>query len=277
MDYIRFKPSVKPLHEETDKDLYFVYSAEDFLVKKVDDELDIPTYEDLKDKDFEIVNKQCMGSYNGVNCFSVEVLDEIEKEMDKLICMTLMECATDMDEDHYLLATKGKLLSNWQRRNRFCGVCGSKMYHKDSFDERSMICHRCSSPTWPRTSPAILVAVTKGDEILLVNAHNYPKDIYSVVAGFVDYGETFEDSVKREVLEEVGIRIKNIEYFGSKPWPFPNSMMVAYKAEYESGDIHIDESEIRSAGWYSRDNMPKLFENKNSIACDLIRDFLDNK
>jgi NAD+ diphosphatase len=118
-------------------------------------------------------------------------------------------------------------------------------------------------------SPAIIVAVVKDKKILLARASRFPYEMYSVLAGFVEPGESLEACVKREVREEVGIEVKNIRYFGNQPWPFPNSLMVAFTADYAAGEIRIDETEIVDAGWFSANNFP-LIPSKISIARHLI-------
>lgn len=121
----------------------------------------------------------------------------------------------------------------------------------------------------PRISPAIIVAITRGREILLAKGINFQGDFYSVLAGFVEPGETFEECVQREVGEEVGLKVKNIKYFGSQPWPFPDSLMVGFTAEYASGNINIDEKEILDAEWFTAEQLP-LIPGVGSIARRLI-------
>jgi NAD+ diphosphatase len=111
---------------------------------------------------------------------------------------------------------------------------------------------------YPRLSPAIIVAVVRGEQILLAHSPRFPEDFYSVLAGFVEPGETLEDCVRREVFEEVGISVKNIRYFGSQPWPFPDSLMLGFTAEYADGEIKEDGVEISHADWFSPDRLPQL-------------------
>jgi len=127
---------------------------------------------------------------------------------------------------------------------------------------------------FPRISPAIIVAVLKGKEILLARAHRFPPRLYSVIAGFVEPGETLEECVRREVKEEVGIEVENICYFGSQSWPFPNSLMVAFTADYANGKITIDETETIDAGWFTAHNLPPI-PDKVSISRRLIDWFVE--
>ena len=141
-------------------------------------------------------------------------------------------------------------------------------------NERAKICPQCRHICFPRISPAIIVAVLNKHHILLAHANHFPPGLYSVLAGFVEPRETFEECVQREVLEEVGIVVKNISYFGSRPWPFPNSLMVAFTADYAGGRIAIDGTEIVDAGWFTAGNQPRV-PDKISIARQLIDWFVE--
>ncbi len=165
-------------------------------------------------------------------------------------------------------------LVNWLKNNKFCGCCGGKM--KLSSDELVMKCTDCGSLVYPRLSPAMIVAVVKDHKILLAHSNRFPAGRYSVLAGFVEPGETLEGCVKREVKEEVGIEVKNIQYFGSQPWPFPDSLMVAFTAEYSSGELTIDNNEILAADWYSPGDFPNL-PGSESIARRLIDWFVSKE
>jgi NAD+ diphosphatase len=123
-------------------------------------------------------------------------------------------------------------------------------------------------------SPAIIVAVVRGRTILLGHAARFPGAMYSVLAGFVEPGESLEDCVRREVKEETGVKVKDIRYFGSQPWPFPNSLMVGFTAEYAGGEITMDEKEIVDARWFTADSLPTI-PDKISIARKLIDWFVE--
>ncbi|PKL59851.1 MAG: NAD(+) diphosphatase, partial [Methanomicrobiales archaeon HGW-Methanomicrobiales-4] len=153
----------------------------------------------------------------------------------------------------------------------FCGRCGVENRMKE--DEFAKICPFCGLITFPRLSPAIIVRITDGDRILLARSPQFPSGMYSVIAGFVEPGESLEATIHREVFEEVGVRVSDLRYFGSQPWPFPDSLMIGFTARYLSGEIRCDGVEIEDARWFTRDHMPDL-PGPLSISRALIEDFL---
>ena len=126
-------------------------------------------------------------------------------------------------------------------------------------------CTNCGKEVWPQLATAIIVLVSRGDEVLLVHARNFASDFSGLVPGFVETGETLEQAVHREVREETGVTITNLRYFGSQPWPYPCGLMVGFTADYVSGDIHLQRSELSRGGWFRRDHLPTIPE-KLSIA-----------
>lgn len=271
-EYINFEPSVISLYDKRNKDYWFIFKNNKLMVCKKKENFILPRLEDINSLDISLYNIQCMGAYDGYNCHCGEIIDEIHQ--DNFDFMDLRDFSTSVDEDIFLLGAKAQLLLNWLKSNQYCGKCGSKMYQKDSKSERAMVCSNCGNTTWPRTSPAIIVAVTKGDKLLLAHNKQFPNRMYSVLAGFVEYGETFEQCVKREVFEEVEIKVKNIKYFGSQPWPFPNSMMIGYTAEYADGKIKVDGEEIVHANWFSKEEIPGKYRKSISIGSELIEWFV---
>ncbi|MEA4952359.1 MAG: NAD(+) diphosphatase [Aminivibrio sp.] len=147
-------------------------------------------------------------------------------------------------------------MMDWKRNSRFCPRCGAPMNLADS--DRAYGCPECSYMAYPILSPAVIVAVTRDDRLLLARSPHFPKGRYSVLAGFVEPGESLEETVEREIFEEVGIRIKNIAYFGSQPWPFPHSLMLGFTAEWAGGELTPDGKEIEDAGWFTARTMPEI-------------------
>ncbi len=161
-----------------------------------------------------------------------------------------------LPEQLLALAGRASQIVEWDRSHRFCGACGTPT--RDKGGERAKECPACGLVAYPRVSPAMMVLVTRGSELLLARAHRFPQAMFSALAGFVEPGESIEDCVHREVFEEVGMRIEPPVYFDSQPWPFPHSLMIAYTAEYAGGDIRVDGAEIAEARWFHVDALPDL-------------------
>ena len=173
----------------------------------------------------------------------------------------------------YQKAGKCAELLYWDANTRYCGVCGGPMAFHTDISKR---CTQCGKEVWPQVAPAVIALIHKGpDEVLLARGRNFRSDFYGLIAGFVETGETLEEAIKREALEETGIHIKNVRYFDSQPWPYPSGVMVGFNADYDSGEIHVQKEELKQAGWFHRDNLPKLPE-KLSIARRLIDDWVEN-
>ena len=175
-----------------------------------------------------------------------------------------------LSQHDYLKAGKCHELLYWDQNTRYCGVCGAPMRMDTDISKK---CTQCGKEVWPQLAIAVIVLIHKGDEVLLVNARNFRTHFYGLVAGFVETGETLEQAVEREVMEEVGLRIKNIRYFDSQPWPYPSGLMVGFNADYDSGELHVQRDELRKAAWFHRDHLPQLPE-KLSIARKLIDNWL---
>jgi NAD+ diphosphatase len=174
----------------------------------------------------------------------------------------------------WALAGRAVQIVEWSRTHRYCGRCGTPTELVPG--ERAMACPACSLRAYPRLSPAVIMLVHNGDELLLARGRLFPVPMYSALAGFVEPGESIEEAVRREVAEEVGVDIGRLDYFGSQPWPFPNSLMLGFFAEYVGGDIVIDETEIVDANWYRYDQLPNV-PGEISIASKLIRAYCESR
>lgn len=144
----------------------------------------------------------------------------------------------------------------WDKNHQYCSQCGGEL--QKNLDLLEKQCVVCGLTAYPNLSPAIMVLIQRGKDILLARSPHFAPGMYAAIAGFVDIGETAEAAVHREVQEEVGLQITDLEYFGSQSWPFPNSFMIAYKAQYLSGEIHMDPIEIEDAQWFNLNNLPSL-------------------
>jgi NAD+ diphosphatase len=160
------------------------------------------------------------------------------------------------DAAEYALAGRAMQLIHWDRSNQYCGFCGNPTFPREQ--ERCRECKACGHLAFPKQSMAVLALVRKGNQILLARGHQFPEPFFSALAGFVDPGETLEQCVMREVFEEVGIKVKNVRYFGSQPWPLSQSFMIGFSCEWQEGEIQIDPVEIAEAAWFDRSNLPRL-------------------
>ena len=162
-------------------------------------------------------------------------------------------------------------LAHWESQNRFCGKCGHPMTRGEK--ERSVVCPKCGNVVYPRISPVVIVAVRNGDKLLMAHNIDNPNPRLFLISGFVEIGESLEQAVHREVLEEAGIKVKNIRYFGSQPWPFSDSLIAGFTAELDGDDtIHMQEAELSEATWVHREDIPE-YETDVSISCCLIENF----
>ncbi len=174
-----------------------------------------------------------------------------------------------IDDGLLAVAGRGYQIAEWARTHRFCGACGTPTAHVAG--ERCMRCPACSHMAYPRISPAMMVLIKHDNAVLLARHTNSPTRFFTALAGFLEAGESIEDAVHREVFEEVGLKVRDVTYFGSQPWPFPHSLMIAFTAEYVSGDIVIDEAEIAEAYWFGpNDPFPHVPPRGLSIAGHLI-------
>jgi NAD+ diphosphatase len=170
--------------------------------------------------------------------------------------MNLRLLAAVVDANLFGIVGRAMHTCDWLTTSRFCGRCGTATKRHDG--ERSMLCPSCGLTVYPRISPAIITLVRKGDLALLASNAKFPSAFYSTLAGFAEIGESLEETLVREVREEVGIVVKDVRYFGSQPWPFPNSLMIAFTAEWESGEIAVDPSELSDAKWFRADDLPMI-------------------
>lgn len=158
-------------------------------------------------------------------------------------------------EDQLVLISRALQLLTWKKRHRFCGQCGQKM--NTSPQQSALVCSQCNAIDYPSISPCMMCLIVREDECLLAHHQRHPEGMYSTLAGFVEAGESLEQTLHREVFEEVGVRVSKLEYFNSQTWPFPHQLMVGFFATYESGDIVVDGEEILEAQWFHYRHLPQ--------------------
>ena len=258
----------KSIYEDYDINFSDTYTSTDayYLVFNENRELLLKNKELITDiSDLKINFSLYIGKYKNKDCFAVN--SDFKKGFD-------LREVYEFNKDIYLIATKAVLVNDWYISHQFCGKCGAKT----QVDEKDMMlkCPECGQVHYPRIAPAIIVAIRNGDKLLMAQ-HSYHETIrYALIAGFVEPGESIEEAVHREVSEEVGIKIKNLKYLKSQSWPFPNSLMLGFEAEYESGDIKVDGDEIVKAKWFKKDEIIR-YSSDISISDWLIQEFINNQ
>ncbi len=211
-----------------------------------------------------------LGRLNGHPCYTVEIAPETNPP-EGMAFLGLRQVYERLEEDLFWVAGRAVQIIDWDRTHCFCGRCGISLKLRER--ERAKECPQCGLLYFPRLAPAVIVLVERGDELLMARSRHFAPGVYSVLAGFVEPGETLEEAVDREVFEETAIQVKDIRYFGSQPWPFPHSLMIGFTATYESGEISINDEEIEDAGWFTADRLPGR-PGKISIARQLIEWFI---
>ncbi|WP_298939745.1 NAD(+) diphosphatase [uncultured Psychromonas sp.] len=213
-------------------------------------------------------NKRLLGSYNNYPCYLVEVASSLDMGLGEYVSLrSLLGKAHDL---LFEMAGRAFQIALFYKTHRYCGQCGKPMQEIDW--EIAMKCYHCQHRAYPRVSPCIIVAIRKHKKILLALHNRHQKDnypVYTTLAGFTEAGETLEACVEREVFEEVGLKVKNIQYVTSQPWPFPHSLMMGFTADYASGEINIQPNELIEANWYDIDDLP-LIPKHGTIARKLI-------
>lgn len=210
-----------------------------------------------------------IGTLNGVPCLGIPF-----PETGNWDTRPLRAVMFKLDEATVCAICRAKELMFWRKRKNFCGTCGREL--TDSATDIARICPVCQERYYPQIAPAVITAVLKDGKLLLAHNRNFTSGVHSLIAGFVESGETLEQAVAREIWEETSIKVKNIRYYASQPWPFPNSIMLGFVAEYESGDLKPDGVELEHAAWFSADHLP-LLPDHGSIARKIIDDFINNK
>ncbi|WP_322803289.1 NAD(+) diphosphatase [Vibrio alfacsensis] len=196
-------------------------------------------------------------------------LSELEQDFP----LTSLRDCLHFPEPMFLLLSKAIQYGHMTQSMRFCPQCGGRNFLNNN--QLAMQCGECRTLHYPRIFPCIIVAVRRDEQILLAQHPRHRNGMYTVIAGFLEVGETLEECVAREVHEETGVNVKNIRYFGSQPWAFPSSMMMAFLADYESGELNPDYTELSDAQWFGVDEMPPVAP-KGTIARALIEQTLQD-
>ncbi len=256
-----------PPEAVSDDALCFVFMGRKMLLRRNGEtSIRVPRPDDLRGLRMKAADRTFLGTLDETPCWAVDFV-ELGNLPEGLALQELRPLLDELPTDQVALASRAAQLLHWRRIHRRCGSCGRPT--RDAAQGSGRHCPRCGLTVFPRLSPAIIVAVLKEGRILLARSPRFPKGMYSLLAGFVEPGESLEECVQREVREEVGIEVGDLHYCASQSWPFPDSLMVGFIAEYARGELRVDGDEIEDARWYSSDNLPRL-PSKASIARRLI-------
>ncbi|MFK7932776.1 MAG: NAD(+) diphosphatase [Saprospiraceae bacterium] len=264
------KLTLPPKGTENDRAYWFIYQKRDIVLYIWDHKMHIPRADHFPDINGKPLHQFYLGKLHDMNCYAVEIADETRLPEDfKAVNLRLLY--DQLGDDIFFTAGYGYQMIHWNRTSKYCGRCG----HENALqkNETAKKCPNCSLVLYPRISPAVIMSVIKDDKILLAHNARGKRGFYSVLAGFVEPGETLEDCVRREIKEEVNLEVKNIRYFGSQPWPFPDSLMIGFISEYASGEVILEEEELDDYGWFTKDNLPEI-PSKISISRALIDDWI---
>ena len=275
--FASFLPGVQPPAGAGGASYWFVIQNGRILVAKsgeaVEVPVEVPFTADLRDLGLHPQRTAFIGMAAGKSCFAAEV-PETDSAPQGWSFEAMRSLFTIVPEDLFRVAGRATQVLDWDRTHAFCGRCGTPTAVKPG--EWARECPSCGLVSYPRISPAVIVAVVREERILLARAQRFAPGMYSVLAGFVEPGETLEECVHREVKEEAGIEVRNVRYFSSQPWPFPNSLMVAFTAEHAAGEIAIDPVELAEAGWYAADALPRI-PDRITVARKLIDWFVESR
>ncbi len=264
----RFVPGHDAPARPRDTALLFAARGLELLVAEREGSVHIPTGAELPALAAEA---HFLGTLEGdVDCYAVALPPGTEPPTGMKL-VPARGLYNRLDEGLFGIAGRALAIAEWDITHRFCGRCGQPTVLVPG--ERARRCPSCRTPFYPRIAPAVIVLITRGDSMLLARNVTFPEPFFSTLAGFVDPGESLEETVVREVKEEVGLDLKNLRYFGSQPWPFGRSLMVGFTAEYAGGDIRVDGQEIVEASWFTPDNLPRI-PPRLSIARQLIDAFI---
>ncbi len=234
---------------------WFVLNDDSVLVREHDGQVEVPFARSLADLGIDASEPHYLGRVGDHACLAAPLASDWTPPAG-FAREGLRGLYGRIDDDLFAIAGRASQVVTWDRTHRFCGRCGAPTVPLDT--ERARQCPVCGLTAYPRISPCVIVLITRDAEVLLARGRNFPAGRYSTPAGFVELGETLEETVVREVREEVGVEVENIRYFGSQPWPFPHQIMIGFTCTWKSGEICIDPQEIADAQWFTRGSMPQI-------------------
>jgi NAD+ diphosphatase len=249
-----------------------VVKGEDLLIDSVSQNLALIDNDQYKWSGMAVKTEHFIGYLDNNSLYALELDNEslLIPETSLKPFRTLLGIIPDA---YFGICSRSIQLVEWNRKNKYCGTCGSEI--SLHLVEKAMFCKDCNNLIYPRISPCIIVLVTDNERLLLAHNKNFPTKIFSTLAGFIEVGETVEEAIKREIFEEVSIKVKNCQYYGSQSWPFPSQLMLGFHAEYEEGDLKPDGEEIDIAEWFHYKSLPDVPPGRISISGRLIESYVN--
>ncbi|GAB3264870.1 NAD(+) diphosphatase [Chitinimonas naiadis] len=260
-----FTPAVQPSGVPSLEAWHFVFVGGKLLVSGSPGETPLLVLQANSPWEQTAQSRHYLGQLDGYDCWVLTLALEPEGWQ----AIPLRAAMMQLPESLMLVAARAAQVVEWDRAHRYCGVCATPTELKPT--ERARVCPACSHVVYPRLSPAMMALIWRDKELLLARAPQFAPGMYSALAGFVEAGESLEECVVREIREEVGVEVRNLRYYGSQSWPFPHSLMIAFTAEWVSGDIVPQPEEIEHAAWFPLDALPGI-PPRFSISGHLIRD-----
>jgi NAD+ diphosphatase len=256
----------------SDNKKYFIFVGSTIFLQKYNNNL-VP----LEYMPPAIINDRCniihIGLHSGCLCVAIELASFGDMpSIDGVVSLPLKSSFAAVSDLWFYPLVKSYHLLDWDKKSKYCSQCGGSIAMRANAFEK--VCSSCELSFFPRISPSIIVLIKSENKILLARSAHFAAGIYGLIAGFVEPGETLEQAVHREVYEEVGLKVDNLCYFRSQPWPFPDSLVIGFTADYAGGNISFLDGEIAEAAWYGKDDMPGRPSSSVSIASDLIDSFI---
>ena len=252
--------------------LFLVARDDELLIDNVSQNLALIDNDQYKWSEMKVKEEHFIGYLDNNSLYALELEDEssLIAETSLKPFRTLLGIIPDI---YFGICSRSIQLIEWNKKSKYCGVCGSET--SLHLIEKAMLCNNCGNLIYPRISPCIIVLVTDEERLLLAHNKGFPGKMYSTLAGFIEVGETVEETIKREILEEVNIKVKNCQYYGSQSWPFPSQLMLGFHAEYVEGELKPDGEEIDKADWFHYQSLPEVPPGSISISGRLIESYVN--
>jgi NAD+ diphosphatase len=263
-----------PVSELTGQERIVLFNGRDVLLSTKNGVNCLPLADEARNLLPEDAVLMAIGVVDGAVCCGTSVKLENATIPSDMSVMPTRIAFAESSVDITNAVSRVREMTNWRRQHRLCGGCGIPLSFSDT--DLALVCPQCGERYYPQIAPAVIVAITRNDRKELLLAHNkrFTDRTFGLVAGFVEAGESVEQAVRREIMEETGITVKNIRYLSSQPWPFPNSLMLAFEAEWESGEAKPDGSELIELGWFTKETLPTI-PAPGSIAHKVITQFFN--